>query len=145
MPDPDPNKEPQQPLPANSGGQSLPPDLEIPRELQELARTLDATEKDQPAVPSNLHSHEEIAFELELEGLRIKREERKALTWARRGFVLLLALVALIALVSLAVIVAGLSSSESHLVLPALAPLSASGATGALLWRAYAGRFILRR
>ncbi|HEX5929792.1 MAG TPA: hypothetical protein VFY48_10405 [Solirubrobacterales bacterium] len=112
--------------------------------LHELTWRFDAP-KDEPAVPSSLHTHEEVTFELELEELRIKREERKAMAWLRRGLGLLLILAALIALVSAAVIVVGLSRGEDQLVLPAMAPLSASAATAALLWRAYAGRFLPRK
>lgn len=143
MPNPDPNKDPQQSPPANPGGQQLPPDPEFSEELEKLARKLDAPEKDSPAVPSNLLTHEEVAFELELEGLRIKRERRLAFTWTRRSFVFLLGLMTLIVLVSTAVIVVGLSTGEKDIVLPALAPLSGAGATGALIWRAYISRLNL--
>ena len=101
--------------------------------------------KDHPAVPSNLHTHEEVAFEREREELRIEKWERHALTWAIRGFVLLLALVTLIVLVSTAVVVVGLSTGDRRFILPPLAPLSGAGAIGALLWRAYARRFLSRR
>jgi hypothetical protein len=100
---------------------------------------------DQPAAPSSLHTHEEVAFQMKLERLRVKREERMALAWSRRGFIVLLGLTILIALVSAAVIVVGLSIGKSDFVLPPLAPLSASGATGTPLWRSYTERFASKR
>lgn len=136
MPDPDHNNE-QQPQPSDPAQQPLPLDPAFSEELEELAKKLDATEKDVPAVPSNLLTHEEVSLQIAIEGLRVKREKRIGLTWARRSFVYLLCLAALIALVATAVVIVGLSRGEKELVIPALATLSGAGATGALLCRAY--------
>jgi hypothetical protein len=139
VPDPDQNNE-QQSLPSDSSEQSLPLDPELSEELDELAKKLDATENDVPAIPSNLHTHEEVAFQIELERLRIWREKRMVFTSTRRSFVFLIGLMALIALVATAAMIVGLSRGEKEIVVPALASLSGAGATGALLCRAYVNR-----
>ena len=138
MPDPDQNKE-QQPL-SDPGEPSLPPDPELSEELEKLAKKLDATENDVPAVPSNLRTHEEVAFEVELEKLRIWRERRMAYTWTRRTYVFLVGLAALIVLLAAVAMIVGLSRGEKEVAIPALASLSGAGATGALLCRAYINR-----
>jgi hypothetical protein len=72
-------------------------------------------------------------------------EERKALAWSRRGYVVLLGLVTLVSFVLAAIIVVGLSIGESRFVMSPLALLPAPGATGALIWRTYIERFVPRR
>lgn len=117
-------------------------DLEIPLELQQLERTIGAPRAgpEEDTNISTLATTESIDCEDAREGLRIKREKRKAWKAYRYAFVTLIALAILIVLTSIAVVVHGLASNH-ELVPPALGSLGGGGGLGYLVWRAYGAMF----